>query len=88
MSVTHIAGNVVSIGHRKIQRCAVCGDKMADNIAILQGRVASIGATKCELLTWPIGGLVNQDGNRMVVVDHDDGTDVPDDCCISLVESD
>jgi hypothetical protein len=85
MSVTHIAGPTVTVGQRKIQRCLVCGEKLADNIDILKGIVASPDVPP-EYLQWPPGDLVQQDGNRTSVIQHVDGTDLPEDCCINMVE--
>lgn len=85
MSVTHIAGPVAQIGPRKIQRCIVCGEKMADNIDILEGRVAAVGGPP-EFLSWPPEELVQYDGNRRSVLAHEDGSNLPADSCIDLVE--
>lgn len=85
MSTTHIAGPVITIGSRKIQRCSVCGEKLGDNLPFLQGRVASAGGPP-EFLSWPVGELVQFDGNRQSVLAHADGDQLPDDSCIGLVE--
>jgi len=84
-SVTHIAGPVMQIGQRKIQRCAVCGEKLGDNLGILQGLVASVGGSP-EFLSWEPGGLVQVVGNRMSALEHVDGTELPTDTCLDLVE--
>ena len=86
MSVTHIAGPVAEIGDRKIQRCIVCGEKLEDNFAILSGMVASVGSAPPKFLSWEVGCLVQVDGNRRSTLAHDDGTNLPDDSCIDLVE--
>ena len=84
-SVTHIAGPVIKIGPRQIQRCAVCGEKLADNIEILKGLVASPDGPP-EFLSWDPGCLVRVDGHRASMLEHDDGTNLPDDTCLTLVE--
>lgn len=96
MSVTHIAGPVITVGCRRIQRCAVCGEKMKDNLPFLQGRTAdffgpqtSKGSCPSELdsmRTWGPGSLVRYKGNSQVTLPHIDGESVPEDCCIELVE--
>lgn len=85
MSVTHIAGPVITIGDRKIQRCSVCGEKLNDNLAILLGRLAAIGEPP-KFLSWPVGEPVRFDGPAQFIVPHKDGDHLPPDCCIALVE--
>ena len=89
MSVTHIAGPVIEIGQRKIQRCAVCGEKLGDNLPFLQGRVGVVSTDpnrRYEMLEWEPGGLVRHDGNHWAVVEHDNGANLPRDACIDLIE--
>lgn len=85
MSVTHIAGNVITIGLRKIQRCPVRGEKLVDNIDELNGRIASPDGDVTTSF-WPVAELVQIEGNRSSVLQHVDGNNLPDDSCINLVE--
>ena len=95
MSVTHIAGPVVTIGCRRIQRCSVCGEKMCDNLPYLQGRMAFPEPQESEGLcpsgldtmsTWEPAELVRFEGDAQYAILHIDGESVPEDCCIDLVE--
>lgn len=85
-SVSHVAGNVVRLGPRIMQRCAFCGTKLADN-----HRVA-MPAGQGEFPTWECGAFVRvTDGNpsREERIGHWDDPNierVPDDFCFHLVE--
>lgn len=76
--VTHIAGRGIQIGPCLRQRCAWCGEIMTDydlrRIAVPEGQDPASA-------TWAQGDLVRRDGCAWFVVDHEDGADLPDDCC-------
>lgn len=87
MSVTHIAGPVIEIGRRKIQRCSVCGEKLCDNLPHLQGRVHAVSTSGDPgFLSWEAGRLVRVDGVSQYMLNHVDGDPLPSDSCISLME--
>lgn len=92
MSVVHIPGPLITIGPRKIQRCSVCGEKLGDNLPFLQGRVAAVVVPgdkqkgPIDILAWPVGCPIRVDGNHTTVIPFKDGDQLPDDCCLALVE--
>jgi hypothetical protein len=75
---THIAGAEVQVGSRLRQRCAWCGEVMADydlqRIAVLEG-------DDPRPAMWLQGSLVRRDGCAWFVVDHEEGADLPSDSC-------
>jgi hypothetical protein len=85
MSVTHMAGPVVGVAGRGVQRCAVCGEKLLDS----KNAMAPVGPNgeRPEFPFWREGALVECDGNRssdagdFMTAEH-----LPDDFCLSLVE--
>lgn len=89
-TVTHAAGPAVSFMGRVIQRCAVCGCKLADN----QNTAMPMNAdgTPPVFPVWSEGALVQvEEGNptRYSVIGEFGGkkpTPVPEDFCIALVE--
>lgn len=85
----HLAGNNVIINGRSIQRCLLCGEKLSDSL----GEVGPVGPNgePPQHLIWCIGHWIEQDGNRWLDVGETTepfitGAEVPDDCCIELVE--
>lgn len=86
MAIVHVAGPVVGIGTRIIQRCAVCGDKLADNIRVAMP--LNPDGSLPSFPTWKEGDLIEFDGHRQNVVGNfgEDGP-LPDDFCIILVEA-
>jgi hypothetical protein len=85
VSVTHIAGLVLHVGGRTIQRCSLCGEKLIDN----KGEEAPLnpdGSTP-KTLTWEVGRLVRFEGDNPVHSHLLDDTDkLPEDSCLDLVE--
>jgi len=74
----HIAGPDITIGPLLRQRCAWCGTTLVDyNL----DRVAVPVGQGPRPATWPIGGLVELDGNASWTVDHQDGAQLPDGAC-------
>lgn len=95
MSVTHVAGPVVTIAGRSIQRCACCGEKLLDNLR----EMAPVGpdGEPAQFLHWPEAGLVRfedvtkeqerlQLTSRKHLGDFQGSDPLPDDFCLSLVE--
>ena len=85
MSVTHVAGPVVSVRGRVIQRCAVCGEKLADsrNVAI----AANPDGTPGEYATWAEAHLLEFEGNRQSDAGEFRGpAPLPANFCLALVE--
>jgi hypothetical protein len=80
-SVTHVAGHKVEVAGRTIQRCALCGDKLIDDLN--EARPEGSGPTP----TWEPGRLVRVTaGNPQSSVLLPDTDQLPDDSCIDLVE--
>jgi hypothetical protein len=88
-SVTHVAGPVVHINGRIIQRCPWCGEKLCDSEGVMMP-VGPDGKAQ-EFHTFPEGHLiaVSRDGPttryltgaHFVIVET-----LPSDFCLSLVE--
>lgn len=76
--VTHIAGVAVQVGTRLRQRCSWCPAVLVDydltRVAVPAGQDLRPG-------TWEVGGLVRVDGGVSLLVEHEDGADLPDDAC-------
>lgn len=76
-TVTHVAGPQVMVGHRVIQRCSICGEKLADtedpNLATF----------------WNEASLVRNDGGEMQEIGDFLAKKVrlPRDFCLMLVET-
>ena len=87
MKTLHLAGNVVYIKGRAIQRCLICGYKLIDskNCAM----PVDEDGTVPEFPTWEVGSLVEVEGNRSSFVEQ---TEFPifeiviEGLCIDLVE--
>lgn len=75
-SLTHIAGSVIHLaGPRTIQRCALCGMKLVDDLHQPSGVTP----------TWEIGRLIRStEGQPDVMLPS--GDDLPLDSCLQLVE--
>jgi len=90
VSVTHVAGPVVffRILNRVIQRCAVCGEKLADNLNAC-GPLNQDGSPPT-FPTWPERRLIRCEGEPGVQLLRDVGCFIndplPDDFCLILVE--
>ena len=76
--VVHIAGPDVTIDNQLRQRCAWCGavliDYALERIAVPEGQDPRPG-------TWPVGALVEVDGNASWIRDHVDGELLPGNAC-------
>lgn len=77
MSVSHIAGLIVKIDGRVIQRCAVCGEKLID----------SLNSASCDgspMPVWQENRFVQVDGNYWSLLPE--SNELPVDHCLPLVE--
>lgn len=77
----HIAGNDVQVGTQLRQRCAWCGAILVDYDLV---RVAVPIGQDPRPATWPVGALVEVDGNASWVVEHEDGATIPAGACANL----
>ena len=77
-TATHIAGPIMMLNGRIIQRCPVCGEKLID--------VQKEGASTFQ--AWPSGVWVRiANGQQVRIKLADDNVKgCPDDFCLSLVE--
>ena len=85
MSVTHVAGPVVKLRTRVVQRCALCGEKLFDNAALVTPVRPDGSPADCGV--WQERCLVHCDTGRMVAgEDFVASKDLPGDFCLALVE--
>ena len=78
-TVTHVAGPYVQIGDRVIQRCAVCGEKLADTFEPNSDGTVAV---------WNEGVLVRfRKSHQKNVGDFNNCKSLPRDFCITLVET-
>lgn len=85
MPVTHLTGPVITIGPRVIQRCAVCGLKLVDNVNYPLKTDGTVEA----IPVWQPRCFIRQEGDPptwTAVCDLNDDDDVPEDFCLELVE--
>jgi hypothetical protein len=79
---SHIAGLDVEVGPYLRQRCAWCGTVLLDydlrNVA-----VQSETANK-SVATWPVGEIIERDGNMSSVLNHESGDQLPENSCTRL----
>jgi hypothetical protein len=81
-SVTHVAGSHITIKKRTIQRCAVCGYKLCDNLRVAVA--ASEGDVAPSIAVWDVGTMIRfTDSGQTELLD---GSDLPSDSCLTLVE--
>jgi hypothetical protein len=78
-AIVHIAGLDVRVGNRLRQRCAWCGAMIDDYDLRLVATTDGNGPG-----TWPVGALIARDGGMTYVMEHDDGADIPSQCCAAL----
>jgi len=83
MSVTHLAGPVIGIHQRIIQRCSVCGLKLADNANYPLNEDGTVAG----LPVWEPRSFVRQEGDPPIWTCLGmAGEVIPDDFCLELVE--
>jgi len=83
MSTTHLAGPIIGIHRRRIQRCSVCGLKLADNASY----PLKADGTVEDLPVWEPHWYVRQEGEPPVWTGLGPaGEAIPLDFCIELVE--
>lgn len=78
-TTTHVAACPVQIGKRIIQRCLVCGDKLADNASVDAYKFWEEG----ELVLAKLGFFSGTGGSYSAV---DSTKDLPKNFCLRLVE--
>ena len=86
-TVTHVAGPVIRIGDRVLQRCPICGEKLRDSAGadvplLPNGKPGTVGM-------WAEASLVQFDGARQSVIGSfdDENVPLPEDFCLELVEA-
>jgi hypothetical protein len=76
--VTHIAGVPVRVGCQVRQLCSWCGATLVDYdracIMVPEGQDLPPG-------TWGVGLLVEVSGPASLLVEHEDGAELPDNAC-------
>lgn len=89
MSVSHWAGPPAEIAGRIIQRCAICGEKLLDNLNV--GIPVGPDGQPGTFATWEPGRFVRWSGeqSRSETIVQEERTDdgryrLPADCCLNL----
>lgn len=77
-AVIHIAGPEVTVGDQLRQRCCWCGALLLDYHLT---RIAVPVGADPRPAVWPAGELVAVDGALQHIVEHVDGTDLPNGAC-------
>ena len=75
-TTTHVAGPIIKVGERLIQRCLVCGEKLADNVDADEASFWDEGQL-VKAAHGDLGGM-----NRQFIMLRK----LPRDFCIELVE--
>lgn len=85
MSTTHVAGPTIQIQNRIIQRCAICGEKLCDNLNTMAP--LNPDGSPPGFPTWAEQALIQIDGNRSLVIgEFHQAEGFPKDFCLELVE--
>lgn len=91
MSVVHLAGTPVALNGRAIQRCLICGEKLADSLGCMvpEGDDRGVGV-------WPVGAWIEQVSYGGFATEYAvlyqtespefEGAAIPAGCCVELVE--
>jgi hypothetical protein len=79
--ITHIAGGQVRVGTRLRQRCSWCGALLCDYD--LERIAVPVGQDPAPAM-WETGRLVEVDGGMSVVLDHEDGDEIPANACARI----
>lgn len=83
-SVTHLAGPVVTIQGRAIQRCAVCGEKLCDNLNM--AALLEEDGSEPIFPVWQEAAFVQMEGSRTSQIGSLRRDPIPPDFCLALVE--
>ncbi len=86
-TVTHLAGPVITVSGRVLQRCCICGEKLCDNARCAMALNPDGSAP--EFPTWEPGQLIRvTSGNptHYAVISYPIDNQLPKDSCIDLVE--
>lgn len=85
-TVTHIAGNVITVGNRVIQRCSLCGEKLCDSLNTMTP-INKDGSIP-EYPTWEVGKQIRvKEGNPTRYTLLNDDKQLPSDSCYDLLEN-
>lgn len=85
-TVTHVAGPVVTIAGRSIQRCPVCGEKLCDSLG--QAGPLEPDGSPPKFCHWQQKALVRVTSGNPTQYEMvgEFGDPMPDDFCLALVE--
>lgn len=89
-SVIHIAGAQVQVGQQLRQRCSWCGAVLEDyDLTRIMSPANPDGSPPGPPPLWEVGALIAVDrsdggSGAAQVVDHEDGAQLPAECCASL----
>lgn len=79
--IVHIAGPEIQIGQQLRQRCAWCGAVLIDYDLTRVAMLCAGPGPDDRPGTWPVGALIEVDGNAAQVLDHVDGDPLPAHAC-------
>ncbi|HEU4731738.1 MAG TPA: hypothetical protein VFT22_27770 [Kofleriaceae bacterium] len=80
----HIAGFPVRVGTKGRQLCAWCGESLFDvDHSLVMVAPNADGSPGEPMQPWPTGELIAVEGNGKWVVPHEDGAQLPVQCCAS-----
>lgn len=87
MSVTHIAGNVLTVCGRVIQRCSLCGERLVDSLNTA-GPIGP-GGKAPKIGTWEVGRQIRIDPREGVTRSTlvEDTEQLAADTCFDLLEN-
>lgn len=75
----------MQVGCRLRQRCAWCGAVLADyDLTRLAVFPAPPPGQEVRPAMWGVQDLIRVDGNAYMVVDHEEGADLPADACARI----
>lgn len=88
--MVHIAAQAIDVGVQRRQRCGWCGAVLIDvdvttcAVAGLEVSVDGVEQKWDGPSTWPTGALVAHEDSMWWVVEHEDGAQLPANCCAQL----
>lgn len=82
--MTHIAAIPITVGPLMRQLCGWCGHELIDYDLRLVGVEVRPGEEPQRPATFPVNELIRFDGPARYPIPHEDGADLPVDCCASL----
>jgi hypothetical protein len=84
MGTVHIAGPAIQVGSQLRQRCAWCGAVLIDHALDQLMYEATTPPEQRRPATWPVDGLIEVEGGMSVIVNHEDGEQLPPNACAQL----